>query len=89
MTGKAPVWSVYIVPSFWSAMVAPTKSSNSTSALMGGRKSCSIACVAACRCFVVDLVCLRTRRRCPFAVAVDSGKYRRTCAAVMGGNPIS
>ena len=89
MTGKAPVWSVYIVPLFWSAMVAPTKSSKSTSALMGGRKPCSIACVVAFRCFVVDLVCLRTRRRCPFAVAVDSGKYRRTCAAVMGGNPIS
>ena len=89
MTGKFPVWSVEMVPSFCSAIVAPMNNSTSTFASMAGRKSCSITCVSVCRIFVVDLVCFRTRLRWPLAVVVDSGKYLHSCADVMGGKPMS
>ena len=40
-------------------------------------------------CFAVDLVPLRSRFMCPFAVAVDSGRYLRTWLDVIGGKPIN
>jgi hypothetical protein len=70
-------------------MVAPTKSWNSTSAFMFGRKSCSMAWLSVSLFWVVDLVCFLVRRRCPFAVAVDLGRYLRTCAEVIGGKLMS
>ena len=78
-----------MVPSFCSAIVAPTNSSKFVLGSIIGRKSCFFICVSSSCVFVDDLVCLRVRRRCPLAVAVDSGKYFRTCDEVIGGKPMS
>ena len=62
---------------------------NSTSAFssIGGLKSASI--ISSEVLLVVDLMPFLFRFICPFTVAVDSGKYLRTCLDVIGGNPIS
>ena len=89
VTGKLPVWSVYMVPLFWSGIVAPTNNLNSAAALMGGRRSHSMIVVSYFCVLVVDPVCCHARLRCPFAVAVDAGRYLRTCAEVIAGKPIN
>ena len=56
---------------------------------MIGPTSWLSTCVSVSHVLVVDRVCLRTRRRCPLAVVVESSKYLRTCVDIIGGNPMS
>jgi hypothetical protein len=79
-----------MVSSFASAMVAPTNISTSASSSILGRKS-SLVVTGFCglSVFVVDHRPLQFWFICPFAVAVDLGKYFLTSFDVMCGKPIN
>ena len=88
--GKFPVWSVYMVPSFWLAMVAPTNSSTCSTSSLGGLKSVFSSSVGfRLDGLVVDRMPLRVRFMCPLAVAVDSGRYFWTRFDVIFGKQMS
>ena len=77
---------MYIVPSFCSAIVAPMNNSISAfSSIFGQKSSSMISCVG----LDVDRIPFRCLFMCPFAVAVDAGKYFLTSFDVMCGKPMS
>ena len=65
------------------------KSSTSSTSSLGGLKSAETEGSLCIFCLVVDQIPFLVLFMCPLAVAVDSGRYFRTKAEVMRGNPIS
>ena len=77
------------MPLFCSAIVAPIKSSTSSTSSLGGLKSVVSSVSLLDFCLVVERMPFLVLFMCPLAVAVDSGRYFRTKAEVMRGKPIS
>ena len=96
-TGNFPVKSMYTVLSLMSPIVAPIKRSHSVFGSSGGFMSMFISLMFPTSSmiwgflvlvifFVVDLRYFLVRAMCPFAVAVDGGRYFCTAFAVSPGH---